>query len=478
MPDPITLTLVDGVQIVVPDSLNMITPYVLIEQQDWFEDEIRFLRRLLNPGDKVIDIGANYGTYTLSMAKAVGPAGFVWAFEPATNCAAMITQGAAANKFDHIIVERSALSSQCGMGCLALNDHSELNALVRPERTAQRSETVPVVTLDDCLQRYGWQDIAFVKIDAEGEEANILKGGRNFLASLSPLIQFEVKVGEGYHLELVRHFTELGFRSYRLVPGLDLLVPFSGDSNPDGYLLNLFCCKLSRAADLAARGFLVDCEPGGSPLATYTSADSDPSIEDYTRYCKLGGLPYAAQLAPVWDSDLASEDSPTVIHALALYAISRDNCLDSAERFKALEASFNLLKSLCEKHPEHLRLASLARVAHDYGARSIAVSSLQQLAASIFQKNHIDVSEPFLAPAERFDSIPPGDSVSNWVLASVLEQLERLISHSSFYTGNSARRRLEIIHNLGFASPEMHRRLRLVQRRFGGAVASAIEPEK
>ncbi len=47
------ITLVDGAQIVVPDSLDLITPYVLQEQQDWFEDEIKFLRRLLQPGYQI-----------------------------------------------------------------------------------------------------------------------------------------------------------------------------------------------------------------------------------------------------------------------------------------------------------------------------------------------------------------------------------------------------------------------------------------
>ena len=44
-----TLTIADGVRVVVPDSIGLITPYVLFEQQDWFEDEIKFLRRLLRP---------------------------------------------------------------------------------------------------------------------------------------------------------------------------------------------------------------------------------------------------------------------------------------------------------------------------------------------------------------------------------------------------------------------------------------------
>jgi FkbM family methyltransferase len=473
MPDSITLTLVDGVRIVVPDSLNLITPYVLIEQQDWFEDEIRFLRRMLEPGCKAIDVGANYGIYTLCMAKAVGSAGFVWAFEPASSTAALLDQGIAANDFGHIIVERSALSSECGAGFLALNDYSELNALIRPKSGAHASEGVSVVTLDDCLQRYGWKDIDFLKIDAEGEEANILKGGRKFLAALSPLIQYEVKAAAGLQLELVRDFTELGYRSYRLVPGLGILVPFD-QSAPDDFLLNLFCCKPSRAAQLAAKGLLFDSEPSALPaVADVPDVQSLAAREEYSWRCILARLPYGAQLAALWEEATATEDSPAINDAIACYAVSRDDRLVPAERFNALEASFKSLTSVCERRPDHLRLASLARVAADYGARSAAISALQRLAAAILQKVPIHLSEPFLAPAERFDSIAPGEAIANWVLASVLEQLERLIAFSSFYSGNSARQRLELISSLGFASPEMDRRLRLLQSRLGRTAKNA-----
>ena len=85
MADATVLNLVDGVRVVVPDSLDLITPYVLREQLDFFEDELRFVRRLLQPGQKVVDIGANYGVYTLPMAKKVGATGHVWAFEPTSS---------------------------------------------------------------------------------------------------------------------------------------------------------------------------------------------------------------------------------------------------------------------------------------------------------------------------------------------------------------------------------------------------------
>lgn len=206
-----SITLVDGVRVVVPDSLHLITPYVVMEELDWFEDEIKFLRRLLRPGQKVIDIGANYGAYTLSMAQAVGRTGCVWAFEPASSTARLLAEGIAANGFSQIVLEQSALSGICGTAQLSLSENSELNALVHGKPATSASESVPVVTLDRCMQRYGWRDIEFVKIDAEGEESNILKGAKQFLKDLSPLVQYEIKAGADLHLQLVQEFAALGY---------------------------------------------------------------------------------------------------------------------------------------------------------------------------------------------------------------------------------------------------------------------------
>lgn len=465
-----TITLVDGVRIVVPDSLDLITPYVLMEQQDWFEDEIKFLRRLLQPGQKVVDIGANYGVYALSMAQTVGATGFVWAFEPASDTAKLFADGIAVNGFTQVILERSALSSTCGTAQLSLNGNSELNSLVRGEMSTSASETVPLVNLDECLERYGWRDIDFMKIDAEGEEANILKGGKRFFADLSPLVQYEVKAGADLHLELVQYFASLGYDSYRLVPGLDLLVPFDAESPPDGYLLNLFCCKQDRAERLAAHGYLLEpaahlLSTGAERLKVALKKIDNQNAYDWRQ--TIANLPYGVQLANQWEQTMTEGNSDEVDEALFFYALSRDSSLSSAIRFDALEAGFSLLNILCEHQPSYLRLASLARIAQDYGARSVAVNALIQLIEAIQQHNQVDPSEPFLAPSKQFDTAPPGEAIGSWVLAAALEEFERLSSFSSFYTGASARQRLEIIHTLGFGSAEMERRLRLVQKRFG-----------
>ena len=59
------ITIVDDIDVVVPKSSRSMTTFILREQHDWFEDEIKFLRYYIKPGMKIIDIGSSYGLYTL-----------------------------------------------------------------------------------------------------------------------------------------------------------------------------------------------------------------------------------------------------------------------------------------------------------------------------------------------------------------------------------------------------------------------------
>jgi protein O-GlcNAc transferase len=471
LPDAIALTLVDGVRIVVPDSLDLITPYVLREQQDFFEDELPFVRQLLQPGQNVIDIGANYGTYALPMAQKVGASGHVWAFEPSSSTAEFLARGIATNGFTHVTLEQQAVSSESGSAQLALHVQAELRSIIHGDDPPVDSETVSLVTLDDCMDRYRWADIDLIKIDAEGEEANIVKGGRRFFANLSPLVQYELRSTGDMNFDLIRDFEAIGYVSYRLLPSLNLLVPFNAESPPDPYLLNLFCCNSARADRLAAQGVLLR----STDLAGVDHPGSKQNGNDDVRYHwrhALGHLPYAAALASVWGSTKETGDGADLSGAMSLYARSRHTALSMAQRVRALEASYFHFRALCERAPTRLRLASLARVAHDFGQRGVAVDALTRLVESLRHSGVVDPNEPFLAPLERFDSIAPGEALGNWIMGAILEQLEKREHYSTFYAGPGALDRLQAIHALGFGSPEMERRLDLVRLRINSARAA------
>ena len=468
MTDTRQLMFANGIRIVVPDSLELITPYVLQEQEDWFEDEIKFLRRILKPGEQAIDIGANYGVYTLSIAGAVGHSGHVWAFEPTTTIAGFLAESIAANRFTQVSLEKSALSNKTGVAYLSLHAHSELNSLTYDADDTDPREEVPLVTLDNCMERFGWRTMDLVKIDAEGEEANILAGGERFLRELSPLILYEVKAGQTIHLELIQAFADRGYASYRLVPGLDLLVPFNPEDTRDVPLLNLFCCKPDRAERLAAQGALVMADALKAMRAQRVDlvqkARKRATYQWRHALCKQ---PYGDALSDIWCDFRPAPETAAVTEAIALYAISRDTALPVVERFCALELACETLDRICRERPDYLRQSSLARMTAELGLRSRAVQLLQTLLDRILRAKQVDLSEPFLPPTSRFDTLQPGAAPGQWALAATLEAYEQLVHYSSFYTRDTARERLILIRDLGFGSAEMGRRLDLLQRRYG-----------
>ncbi|MEY2838515.1 MAG: hypothetical protein RJB60_814 [Pseudomonadota bacterium] len=448
----VQLSFAEGIKIQVPDSLHLITPYVLLEQQDWFEDEISFVRRVLSAGGKAIDIGANFGVYTLSMAQCVGPKGSVWAYEPASSTADALSASVALNGFSQVSVERCAVSSAPGKAQLQLQDNAELNALVRDATSVGRTETVPLVTLDDEMKRHDWAGLDFIKIDAEGEELGIIQGAHRFLAELSPLVQFEIRDDTTVKLDVVAAFMALGYEPYRLVPGLQVLVPFDPAADHDPFLLNLFACKPDRADRLAERAHLIRrVEAPTEPLARHQWAAS------------LAPLPYAAAFGALW-----AEGAPdaAVVRALAWHAMSGDATLSVAQRHGALMAALAAWRELVAQSPVGMRRASLARVANEAGARSAAAQALTGLVDHILSTQELNVSEPFLAPSVRFASLSAASAPSQWVLGGLLEALEQSSAFSSFYTGQGALQRLKLIQQMGFASEQMLRRLQLIQARF------------
>jgi FkbM family methyltransferase len=460
----LTLKLPGDVSIIVPDSLEMITPYVLMEQLDWFEDEIKFVRDLLRPGQVAIDIGANYGVYALTMANAVGVDGRVFAFEPVAKTAGYLKQSLDANNFKQAELLQLAISVAPGTGRISTQPKAELNALVEGSKL-ESSEEVRLDSLDNFFSCR--TDVDFLKIDAEGHEQMILDGGRDFFGQNSPLVLYEVKENSGLHLELVESFNSLGYDSYRLLPGLNVLVPFDPSSFSDIYLLNLFACKQDQACQLRSQGKLVLQEEWQGDQIVLISDNDWTGVEDY-----FESLSCPREWLMNWHK---LPQNSELIKAIALYQISRNQGQPPFRRAAALRQSFDLFKAMVDDLPTPSRLSSLARVAQAYGARSVAVEALKSLLEFLFMIAQVDVDEPFLLPSHRFDSIPPGDSPANWLGAAALQEQERLETFSSIYSGEASRERLEMIASLGFASEEMTRRLALLNRRREASAAHGLD---
>jgi len=460
-----TITLVDGVKVCVPDSLHLISSYVLEEQLDWFEDEIKFIRAIIHCGNCVIDIGANYGVYTLSIAKLIGSTGKIYAFEPANETADMLLKSIQINEFKNIVFEKKGLSKEIGMANLSLNDNSEFNSLVSNMVHMGPSELVKITTLDECMKLFDWGKIDFIKIDAEGEEGNIIQGGLDFFRLKSPLVMFEIKAANQVNLDLVNQFELLEYKTFKLIPGLNILAPYRKNEVADGYLLNLFCCKSDRAKLLSDQRVLILDEIDESETLNPINISLEKiAIELPFDNHFLLSLPYAKQLRENWKINLR-KFNPLLIKSLNLYQQSK-MAQSANEKYRCLMLAFNSMSSLCKLNSCHLRLSTLARIAKELGYRSVAVTALDMLRNNILSTKTIWVSEPFLLPSDEYEIIDPKDQIINFIWSSLLSSLEKIEYFSSFFAGQISLDRSNEIIGTGFFSDEISRRRDLIIKRY------------
>ena len=458
--DTMSVAIKGGIHVHVPAGIEELTPYVLLEQEDWFEDEIHFVRHMLKPGMRCLDIGANYGVFSLSCAKLVGPGGRVWSFEPTPDTARFLSTSIRKNGFHNVSLMPMALSRTSGTAKLVTHADSEHNYLTDEVTGEVRFEIVDVRSLDDLAREQGLEKIDFVKMDAEGAEIGILEGGERFFERESPVVLFEFKYREGANWELVDALQGRGYEIYRLVPGLRVLVPFErGDV--DAYLLNLFAVKPERARSLENEGLAIRSLSPAAPDERGVAIDLQ---------VVLGRRPYAERLAGGWRqwmSGDAGDVQRELVSGLTLYCRAWDESLPMADRFHALRGSHSQLLRRQASSSENARLYSLARVAWELGLRQQALDALDAICAKLDSRTHTPDGAPFLAVSDRFDDIEPGDAFAEWCLASVLEQRERLAAYSSYFRDEQVLGALEMLKKLPFQCAEMERRRQLVRIRSG-----------
>lgn len=450
MPDDLTLAMPDGARIVVPDDLTISTTYVLLEQQDWFEDEIRFLRAALQPGMRAIDAGANFGVYTLALAQCVGAQGRVWAVEPGEQAANYLERSIATNGFGHVDLVRCALSRADGSGFLQTGITPELRRLVRDGSSA----AVAIRSLDSLAAERGIDRVDFVKIDVEGEESNVLAGAAGFLQRESPLLMIEFWGDKKFNTDIFAPLLRHGYDTYRLVPGIDVLAPFYESEEPDPYQLNIFACKPPRAAQLAEAGFLITA-PGNKTPRFAIEPGLDP----------LFALPFARGNAQQWRNHAAKNADDDYLRALRWFFAAREKTNGAAARHGALEQAYLKLRALIEVDFTIGRGASFVRVAAAYGQRAEAIAMSRRLVSAIPALGAQDCAEPFLPPWQYQESLDPGPDIRAWLLASAVESCEHRFQFSSSDKTSLAQESLDVRADARFLSPDYARREDLFKRR-------------
>mmetsp|Transcript_65091 Transcript_65091/g.105526 ORF Transcript_65091/g.105526 Transcript_65091/m.105526 type:complete len:506 (+) Transcript_65091:126-1643(+) len=205
---------------------------------EWAEEEVRLFARFVHPGDTVIDAGAHIGSLSLPLARLVGPNGRVVSFEPTAEVYKALALNIAVNGLSgYVTPVLAALGSTHGH--LAV-PHLSMHRILNSGQTALRHTTTTTTTTKTTashpqggggmasarrevmsLDMFELPSLAFIKIDVQGMELEVVQGAAATLSRCLPVVYLEAESNEV--LASIRQRLRLAdsrYRCYSHVPQL------------------------------------------------------------------------------------------------------------------------------------------------------------------------------------------------------------------------------------------------------------------
>jgi FkbM family methyltransferase len=160
--------------------------------------ENKFIK--LPPDAVVFDIGANVGIMALHFAQHA-PKGEVYAFEPTHYAFEKLLRNISLNT-DFVSkispVQAFITSPEKKSGTITAFSSWKINKKVGEDQhpihggSAMSTQGVPALTMDEFVEENRISRIDFIKIDTDGHEFDVLKGGMKTIAGAKPKIIFEL----------------------------------------------------------------------------------------------------------------------------------------------------------------------------------------------------------------------------------------------------------------------------------------------
>ncbi len=176
---------------------------VMLKYQKSFEySTLKLFEELLNPGDVVLDIGANSGLYSIFYSQLVGESGKVFSFEPDAATFKILQENIELNNCQNIQAFNFALSDkECFIEMvdyeppdlkLAETDSFKYIREISEDEKGKVQTGIKAFPLDELSSLAHLEKVDVIKIDVEGAELLVLQGAKNLLKKHKPIIVFEL----------------------------------------------------------------------------------------------------------------------------------------------------------------------------------------------------------------------------------------------------------------------------------------------
>lgn len=176
---------------------------------------LNIFKNILNNDDVFIDVGANIGLMSFYASTIVGNNGKVIAFEPTKKYFDDLIAGIERNEFKNILPLKKGLGKEKGSFPIYFNNVCP--SLIKTSET-DTFEIIEIATLDDVLESLKINKVKLIKIDVEGFEIEVVKGGKKlFSGNNAPIVCIEYVKDQQMILENGKMALDIlkEFNSYR-----------------------------------------------------------------------------------------------------------------------------------------------------------------------------------------------------------------------------------------------------------------------
>jgi FkbM family methyltransferase len=208
--------------------------YLSVElRRRWINWDKRVYLSFVRRGDVVLDVGANVGTHTVFLSHLVGQNGRVIAVEPVPRSFEQLQEMIRRrSRFPNVLALRLALGDPVSPRTEALisvpgDDFTQASLMEQTAGSWERNEAirpyrVSLTTLDEQIRANSITRLDFVKIDVEGGELGVLRGGVEALTRFRPFLYCEIYEpwcsSFGYSsAELLSFIRSLGYTDARIM---------------------------------------------------------------------------------------------------------------------------------------------------------------------------------------------------------------------------------------------------------------------
>ncbi len=180
-------------------------------------------QRYVQPGQVVLDIGANIGFHTLPLGELVGPSGKVYAVEADLDNVVYLQTSLVENAAKNVTLFPVAASD--GIGVIETAESLNTNSVFSRLASGEGNKVAVTVRLDDIIS----DKVDFIKIDIEGAELlacmgmeRIIASGPKVLSEFSPSY-IKRNLGSDRSEEFIQFFLSRGYKCAYLRPSGELV---------------------------------------------------------------------------------------------------------------------------------------------------------------------------------------------------------------------------------------------------------------